>query len=242
MEIHRPKPVHGWRDFLKEIGIIVLGVLIALAAEQVVETMHERTLRADAREAIGGEISRNLDIFRRRGAVQDCIDRRLNEVEQLLTTTPLGQALPRPLWIGRPQVWAVHEERLAAATSGARTALLPGDRQAAFGEIYGGFRILAAQQEEEQMAWAHLRALEILPSLDAQSRTALITALEEARYANFRILIASVQAREKAGALGLGTERSPYVEGSRSACVALRTSRAQALRLTIPGGKFIAEP
>jgi hypothetical protein len=30
MEIHKPKPVHGWRDFAKEVGIIVLGVLSAL--------------------------------------------------------------------------------------------------------------------------------------------------------------------------------------------------------------------
>jgi homoserine O-acetyltransferase len=30
MEIHDPKPVHNWRDFLKEIGTIVIGVCIAL--------------------------------------------------------------------------------------------------------------------------------------------------------------------------------------------------------------------
>ena len=33
MHIHLPKPLHGWRAFLGEVGIIVLGVLIALAAE-----------------------------------------------------------------------------------------------------------------------------------------------------------------------------------------------------------------
>jgi len=36
MEIHKPKPIHNWREFLKEVGIIVLGVGIALAAEQAV--------------------------------------------------------------------------------------------------------------------------------------------------------------------------------------------------------------
>ena len=25
---HKPHPIHGWRDFLKEIGIVVIGVLI----------------------------------------------------------------------------------------------------------------------------------------------------------------------------------------------------------------------
>jgi imidazolonepropionase-like amidohydrolase len=34
MEIHKPKPIHNWREFLKEVGIIVLGVSIAVVAEQ----------------------------------------------------------------------------------------------------------------------------------------------------------------------------------------------------------------
>lgn len=44
MHFHLPKPLHGWREFAGEVGIIVLGVLIALAAEQAIETMrwHEK--------------------------------------------------------------------------------------------------------------------------------------------------------------------------------------------------------
>ena len=34
MHFHLPKPLHGWREFLGEVGIIVIGVLIALGAEQ----------------------------------------------------------------------------------------------------------------------------------------------------------------------------------------------------------------
>lgn len=36
MDIHKPKPWHGPREFLKEYLIIVVGVLTALAAEQTV--------------------------------------------------------------------------------------------------------------------------------------------------------------------------------------------------------------
>lgn len=39
VEIHKPKPWHGFREFLKEYFIIVVGVLTALAAEQVVQRM-----------------------------------------------------------------------------------------------------------------------------------------------------------------------------------------------------------
>jgi hypothetical protein len=40
MEFHKPKPIHNWREFLKEYAIIVLGVATALAAEQGVEWLH----------------------------------------------------------------------------------------------------------------------------------------------------------------------------------------------------------
>jgi hypothetical protein len=40
MDIHKPKPMHGLREFLSEIGVVVLGVLIALGAEQGVDALH----------------------------------------------------------------------------------------------------------------------------------------------------------------------------------------------------------
>ncbi|HEX4736915.1 MAG TPA: hypothetical protein VH331_05065 [Allosphingosinicella sp.] len=50
MHMHLPKPLHGWREFAGEVGIIVIGVLIALGADQAVETwqMHEKIGRAEA--------------------------------------------------------------------------------------------------------------------------------------------------------------------------------------------------
>jgi hypothetical protein len=37
MAIHKPKSWTGWREFLKEYLIIVVGVLTALGGEQMVE-------------------------------------------------------------------------------------------------------------------------------------------------------------------------------------------------------------
>lgn len=42
MHVHLPKPLHGWREFAGEVGIIVVGVLIALGAEQIVESLQWR--------------------------------------------------------------------------------------------------------------------------------------------------------------------------------------------------------
>lgn len=50
MDVHLPKPLHGWRAFAGEVGVIVLGVLIALAAQQLVESFdwREKVRRAEA--------------------------------------------------------------------------------------------------------------------------------------------------------------------------------------------------
>jgi hypothetical protein len=60
MHIHPPKPLHGWKEFLNEIFVIVVGVLIALGFEAVVESLHWREQLADARETTHGEVAYNL--------------------------------------------------------------------------------------------------------------------------------------------------------------------------------------
>ena len=48
MHVHYPKPLHGWREFGGEVGVIVLGVLIALGAQQL---MSDWQWRNDVRDA-----------------------------------------------------------------------------------------------------------------------------------------------------------------------------------------------
>src|SRR5690348_4833714 len=57
MHFHLPKPLHGWREFVGEVGIIVLGVLIALGAEQVVETFQWREKVRHAEHAMRLELA-----------------------------------------------------------------------------------------------------------------------------------------------------------------------------------------
>jgi len=59
MDLHKPKPWNGWRDFLKEVGTIVLGVGIALAAEQLLEYFHHRSQLQVARRELAAELAEN---------------------------------------------------------------------------------------------------------------------------------------------------------------------------------------
>jgi hypothetical protein len=57
MHFHLPKPLHGWRKFAGEVGIIVVGVLIALGAEQIVETLQWREKVRHAEQAMRLELA-----------------------------------------------------------------------------------------------------------------------------------------------------------------------------------------
>ena len=81
MHFHLPKPMHGWRAFAGEVGIIVVGVLIALAAEQVVETMHWTDVAAAARDSIGEEMQNEYYAAAEMAIAQPCIDRQLQSLE-----------------------------------------------------------------------------------------------------------------------------------------------------------------
>src|SRR3954469_8161771 len=57
MHFHLPKPLHGWREFAGEVGIIVVGVLIALAGAQVVEKVSWRERVHQAEASMSKELS-----------------------------------------------------------------------------------------------------------------------------------------------------------------------------------------
>lgn len=73
MEIHTPKhPIHTFREFLKEVGIIVLGVLIALGAEQTVEALHWHERTALTQRELRDELALDVNSAAEWVQVSDC--------------------------------------------------------------------------------------------------------------------------------------------------------------------------
>ena len=89
MHFHLPKPLHGWREFVGEVGIIVVGVLIALGAEQLVEDWRWRSDVRAADRRMSEEISYDLSLAYERFAIDSCLRPRLAELrDQLLKNDP----------------------------------------------------------------------------------------------------------------------------------------------------------
>jgi hypothetical protein len=84
MHVHLPKPLHGWRAFVGEVGIIVLGVLIALSAEQVAQSIHDRYLAREALEHIRSELAYDSAFAAERIALGDCMRASFTDAKQRL--------------------------------------------------------------------------------------------------------------------------------------------------------------
>ena len=81
MDIHKPKPWHGVREFLKEYVIIVVGVLTALAGEQIVERAEWAHKVHAAEDAMRAELlfDDGPEIYQR-AAMHDCLPVRLDAI------------------------------------------------------------------------------------------------------------------------------------------------------------------
>jgi hypothetical protein len=75
MEVHHPKPIHGLRELGKEVAVIVLGVVIALAGEQTVEALHWRHKVHAAETAMRRELAADLEFAGEQQALGACAGR-----------------------------------------------------------------------------------------------------------------------------------------------------------------------
>lgn len=84
LDIHRPKPVHSWRELVGEIGVIVIGVLIALGGEQAVEALHWAHVVHESEAAMRLELRRDdLPQAYTRDAITPCLAAQLSQLRLL---------------------------------------------------------------------------------------------------------------------------------------------------------------
>jgi hypothetical protein len=95
MHFHLPKPLHGWRAFAGEVGIIVIGVLIALSAEQFAEYLHNRAQVRHGEEALTDNFRRFVTYTSELDAYAPCIAARSEELRQLIDRSAVVHRLPR---------------------------------------------------------------------------------------------------------------------------------------------------
>jgi hypothetical protein len=186
MHFHLPKPLHGWREFAGEVGIIVVGVLIALIAEQLVESWHWRDQVREAEEAMRLELQTdNGPQALARASIEPCLAQQIDAIQTEIEAgadrarvreLALAYSPPRRTW--DEQAW-----RSASASQAA--GHMPAEAMIRWSGPYNLVPSLAESNANEQGALSRLRAGERTPGAASPAqKDRWLLALQDLRHEN----------------------------------------------------------
>ncbi len=187
MHFHIPKPLHGWREFMGEVGIIVLGVLIALGAEQMVESVHWRIEMNGERQALYSEARENIGSVKWRQRLQPCIDRRLAELDAIFRAHAASRPIVLRGAVGRPVTSFMSTTAWQIAVSSQAVSHMSLKEKLAFARAFSSYENLDQALLREQDAWLKLGVLDDPALLTEADWPPLRQAHAEAKTLNARI-------------------------------------------------------
>lgn len=189
MHIHLPKPLHGWREFLGEVGIIVIGVLIALGAEELIQTNHWQREVREARESMDAQLAASKFASLERIKGGDCTDRQLTRLDDLIEAPELP-ALPS-LRLGGLRTWTT-STWAAASASGAVAHMQPEVRNL-YADQFAFAELLGEMNRKEFELVSDLRTIERHPRLEPISRDRLARDISAIRAMNKMLILGARQ-------------------------------------------------
>jgi hypothetical protein len=160
MHIHVPKDLHSWVGVLKEIGVITVGVLIALALEQMLED-REWHRKVDAAETgMRHELfwDNGPQIYQR-AAMHPCAVAQLNRIRDAVEQGESRQEIGRLIdgyWVQ----FATYDSLAHEAANDSDVAThMDQDERNAFDEAYASMPLMDKTSAQEAADLARLRAL-----------------------------------------------------------------------------------
>jgi hypothetical protein len=205
MDIHKPKPWHGVREFLKEYAIIVIGVLTALGAEQAVEGLHVRREVSEAREALHDEIAANSTIALFSIEEDRCLAKGLDGYARWAQGGPHAQPFRTRFPDLRSSAW--EEVRSGPVTH------MPLQERLQLAAYYDGVRSQLSMIALERNAFVALIPLDQKPQLSPADAQRLLEAVAQARL--FGAVRSGYGRGLLAAAKAMKVEPHPIGEGSQ---------------------------
>lgn len=184
----RFSPSMGWRAFWSEIVIVVLGVAIALAANEAVQDWTWNTKVKDAEARLHGDITWAFLWAAEKAASQPCVDAQLEALSRnvldsretlkpaaVLTFNHVRYVVRMPTRPYRFPTWD------ALVADGTATHFSPA-RQAFLGRISDAMAQVRASEVENRSLMGRLLVMRDPIALDPIVRTELLTSINELRY------------------------------------------------------------
>jgi hypothetical protein len=209
MHFHLPKPLHGWREFLGEVGIIVIGVLLALTAEQVVEAWHWRNEAREFRHAVDREAALNLGYYAFDQLQAKCAAQKLDQLVQVLQRSRDGQPVKLTAGVGAPldpdQSFSVWDSKDPQAF-----ARLPLDVRLKYAQLYELFRTTEGIAQTQNETWKKMAVVEEPGPLTLDDRRQLHALIDDAGGLRFALSGNWPDVVRKAASLGIKPETEPW--------------------------------
>lgn len=183
MRIEFPRPLKGWRVFAGEVGTILLGVLLALAAQEFVQSLHWSREVRETRKALDAELARDLAVFDQRYRNKACVADRLTEISRWADSLAVGKPLALkhdveepPFYLIRTAAWEVTDGEIASR--------IPLEAKLNYAAFYDGLRQYTELKKIESDAWATIYQYGSAKRLDPAELRAVRGALKDIADAN----------------------------------------------------------
>lgn len=209
MRLRLPGKVEGWRRFAGEIAIVVVGVLIALGAQQLVEDRADRVRADSAIVALRAEVEQSdfaaseIEITRPCVITQlDAIEKRLMTGDQALLPLYSDKVFNTPYVVRAPsRVWPNSVWQSVNTTDVLRR--LEPKREGYIGAFYAQLESQRSGSQSVRAINYELNALgHMVPAGEAE-RLRLITTVERLRGTFGAMDLAAGQLRDTLAAAGL---------------------------------------
>lgn len=208
MEVHKPKLVANWREFLKEYAIIVIGVLTALFAEQAVQSVEWDHKVVAAVNDMQNELSSgDGPQAYMRMAMHDCIETRLNAIREAVEAGSRAQSrrLIDSVWLPKATYDSLARE---SATASDVASHMPPDKMLQFRIAYEVVPELDRLSDRELTDLGRLRALPASGSpLETSEKLSELNAIEALRMENDAMDRHSDFVLQRMEMMGLGLNR-----------------------------------
>lgn len=205
------------RKTIRDIGEIVLGVLIALALGAVASEIGWKIEVFQARRAIANELGEIIGQGRERASAERCVEQRLDAIGAIIDRAGTDGRLPATGSLGDPlfRTWSTG---VWDATRGAQIASkMSREEQDDLSGVYRIVQVIDRATDEELAAWTELYAI-VGPGrpIDASEVAALRNSLARARLAHRQIAISGIMTDRYARSLDLPVNDDAVAQYSRT--------------------------
>ena len=206
---HKHRPLEGWSDFLKEVGTIIVGVVIALAAGEAMDAWNWKNEVSIVEDSLNDELAGSLFAAEERIKIADCQRRTLDALDDLADRSR-GTMVIRTTPVSRNRVWGFAAWD-AAVASGA-IAHMPHDTRNGYSTLFSYVRLFRELNLRQQELWASINAYRRPRPFTDTSRERFVETVAQLRSLTGTMNLGAQQFVERARMLNVKLDRDAEAE------------------------------